>query len=118
MEEVKPKPQCNHTHLQQISITQQPERVHGATQQAVHNSLTPYTTLHSHRNLHIRLSKKKPRSTYECKQAKCTTLQLLCHVFLPSNSSALYLGSMSQLVISKQLQSTHEFRTAKLSWYS
>lgn len=61
MEEVKPKPQCNHTHLQQISITQQPERVHGATQQAVHNSLTPYTTLHSHRNLHIRLSKKKTK---------------------------------------------------------
>lgn len=118
MAEVKPKPQCNHTHLQQICITQQPEWVRGATQQATCNCLSPYATFRSHQNLCIQLSKKSPRSTNEHKQAERTTLQLLCHVFLPSDSSALYLGSISQLVISKQLENTHEFRTAEISWCS
>lgn len=61
-------------------------RVHMATERAVPTSLYPYIAFHGHHNLHIQLSKKSPQSTNECKQAECTTLQLLCLVFLPSNS--------------------------------
>lgn len=89
MVEVKPKRQCSHTHLQHICVTQQLGQVH--------DSLSPCAMFQNHCNFHIQLSKKRTKSTNELNTNKlnATTLWLLCHVFLPSHSSALYLGSVS-----------------------
>lgn len=89
MVEVKPKHQCNHTHLQHICITQQPGQVH--------DSLSPSATFQNHCNFHIQLSKKRTRSPHELNtnKLKAPLFGCCCHLFLPSHSSALYLGSVS-----------------------